>query len=456
MKITPLGAAKEVTGSMFLIEYNEKKMIVDCGLFQGGYDAVLKNSSFPFDAKEIDAVVLTHAHLDHSGRVPMLGKFGYNNPIYATVPTCDLLSGMLLDSAKIQMEDYERKLRKNPRRGLNTPILMYDTEDVYYILRRLNPMDYDDVFEPIQGLKVTFRQGGHILGAASIEITNSEGKKVYFSGDIGGFDRNIVNDPDFPPECDFIFCESTYGNRLHRSYQASVDELAEAINEALKNGGNVIIPTFALERAQDLLYVMRELSEAGRIPNNPIFLDSPLAVNITKLYNEHIDDLNANANIAANRVKDPFVFENVHVVKTGNESRALNTFSGIIILAGSGMATGGRIKHHLKHNLWKSNSSIVFVGYQAQNTLGRKIVDGAEFVEIEGERIAVRANIYTINGFSAHADRDELAKWLKYSKHATIVLNHGEHSVIEIFKDYLEKEYKRTVIIADTEHPINI
>jgi len=456
MKVTVLGACKEVTGSMFLIEYKGHKVIVDCGLYQGGYEAVEKNADFPFDVKELDAALITHAHLDHSGRLPMLEKFGFAGQVYATEATCDLLKDMLLDSAKIQEEDFERKLRKNPRRGLPEPILLYSSEDVYNIFSRLSRLRYDEKIEVVEGLFVTFKQNGHILGSASIEVMDAEGHKILFSGDVGGFDRNIMPDPEMPIGYDYIFCESTYGNRLHRTFSESVDELADAINDILSSGGNVLIPTFALERTQDLLYVLRELTIAKRIPRNPIFLDSPLAINITKWYNIYNELLDSDTLRAYDSTKDPFIFENVHVTRSGSESRALNTFSGVTIMAGSGMCTGGRIKHHLKHNLWKSNSGVIFVGFQAKNTLGRKIVDGAEFVDIEGEKIAVRAKIHTINGFSAHGDRNELAKWLEGSKEATIVLNHGEISVIEQFRDFLESDFNRTVIIGDSNQPIKI
>jgi metallo-beta-lactamase family protein len=427
MKITPLGAAGEVTGSSFLLEAGESKYLVDCGLFQGDPESEERNRSFPFDPKEIEAVFLTHAHLDHCGRIPLLFKKGFRGKIYSTSATRDLAQFILLDAAKVQEEDFLRQSRKKKRAGEETFPPLYSEGDVLYSLALFSSVPYNSPIPLSSNSRVTFRQSGHVLGSAFL-VFEEQGKRVVFSGDLGSPHRNVVPDPEPPPECDLVFCESTYGDRSHKTLEESVEELKEAINWAFEAGGNVAIPSFALERAQDILYYLRVLREKKQVPQNPVFLDSPLSINLTEVYQHHIEELDEELRALISQGKDPFHFPGLEFTPTVEQSRAINQKNRVIVIAGSGMCQGGRILHHLKHNLWRDDSAIVFVGYQARNTLGRAIVDGAKKVHIFGELIAVKAKIYTINGFSAHGDKSVLLDWLKNTGKAEIILNHGEEN----------------------------
>jgi len=454
MKIIPVGAAGGVTGSCFLIEANGGKYLVDCGMYQGRGDDENDNRQFPFEPTEIDAVFLTHAHLDHCGRLPLLHARGFRGCVYATASTCDLAQFILLDSAKIQVEDAERDARRNRRQGLEAEPPLYDEQDVIHLMRDFRHQPYRQPLE-IGGLRVIFHQSGHILGSASVEIREGDASAL-FSGDLGMPKRNVVPDPDPAPECDLVFCESTYGDRLHRSEEESVDELVEAINWAYKAGGNVIIPSFAMERTQDILFELRALRQSGKVPNNPVYLDSPLAVNITRVYDHHPEDLDDETRAVFAQHKDPFSFPGQLNISTSDQSRGLNGRGGIIIIAGSGMCNGGRVVHHLKHNLWRDDSAVVFVGYQAQGTLGRRIMEHAPNIQIEHEPIVVKARTFTINGFSAHADQSGLVAWLSTSGRARIVLNHGETEASAKLADVLNAQGRHAEVavkgkVYDTE-----
>lgn len=427
MKITPLGAAGEVTGSSFLVESGGKKFLVDCGLFQGDPESEERNRSFSFDPREIETVFLTHAHLDHCGRLPLLFKKGFRGKIYSTKATRDLAQFILLDAAKVQEEDFLRQSRKKKRAGEEALPPLYSEGDVLYSLALFSSVSYNSPIPLSSNLKVTFRQSGHVLGSAFL-IFEEKGKRVVFSGDLGSPHRNVVPDPDLPPECDLVFCESTYGDRSHKTLEESIEELKEAINWAYNAGGNVAIPSFALERAQDVLYYLRSLREEKQVPQNPVFLDSPLSINLTEVYQHYIEELDEELRALISQGKDPFHFPGLEFTPTVEQSRAINQKNRIIVIAGSGMCQGGRILHHLKHNLWREDSAIVFVGYQARYTLGRAIVDGAKKVHIFGEPIAVKARIYTINGFSAHGDQRVLLGWLKSTGRAEVILIHGEEN----------------------------
>jgi len=430
MKITPVGAALEVTGSSFLLETDSERFLVDCGLFQGGPDAEERNREFPFNPKEISAVFLTHAHLDHCGRLPLLQKQGFSGSIYTTAPTRDLAQFILLDAAKLQEEDAERESRKKLRAGEVPALPLYTEQDVVYTLSHFRPVIYEQTFSPTKDLQVTFRQSGHILGSAFLEFRQGD-KTVVFSGDLGSPRRNVVPDPALPSTCDLVFCESTYGDRMHKSRESSIQELTDALNWTWKVGGNVVIPSFALERAQDILFILRDLRGKKTVPSNPVFLDSPLSINLTEVYRRHIPDLDAETQSLMAEGVDPFNFPGLRNTVTGEQSKLINNLNQVTIMAGSGMCQGGRVVHHLKHNLWRAESSVVFVGYQARMTLGRAIVDGAKKVHIFGEPIAVKARIFTINGFSAHADQETLLQWLAGTDKARIVLNHGEEGAAE-------------------------
>ncbi len=425
MKVTPIGAAGEVTGSCFLLETRAGTFLVDCGMFQGGGPLEARNEQFPFSPRDVDAAFLTHAHLDHCGRLPVLHADGFRGEVFATDATCDLAQFILLDSAKLQEEDYERRLRKGKRAGLQAEPPLYRQQDVLHLLRYFHAHRYDEPLDLGNGVSVTFRQSGHILGSAFL-VFREGSAAVVFSGDLGAPHRNVVPDPAPAPPCDLICCESTYGDRLHRTAEQSVAELAEAINWAHAAGGNVIIPSFALERTQDVLFTLNELRQAGTIPRSPVYLDSPLAINITRVYQHHHADLDEETRAFIAQRRDPFAFPGLTLSTSPEQSRAINGQNGVIIIAGSGMCNGGRVLHHLKHNLWREDSAVVFVGYQANGTLGRRIVNGAKEVQIDREPVAVKARTFTINGFSAHADQAALLDWLATSDPAYIVLNHGE------------------------------
>ncbi len=425
MLIRPVGATGEVTGSSFLLETGHRKYLIDCGLFQGHRDDDGRNYKFDFNPADIDAVFLTHAHLDHCGRLPYLHVLGFRGPVYATSSTCDLAQFILLDSAKVQGEDFIRRRRRGQRSGQFVSQPLYDEQDVLHLLRYFQVQPYGKVLDIGFGLDAIFHQSGHILGSASIEFRRG-GKSVLFSGDVGTPGRNVVPDPTPPSPVDMVFCESTYGDRTHRTEAESITEFKESINRAIEKGGNVLIPAFAMERTQDILFHLRNLRKNGDIPITPVYLDSPLAINITKVYQQHSQDLDDATRAVFAQHKDPFRFEGLITSQTTEQSRAINGTTGSIIIAGAGMCQAGRIVHHLKHNLWRDDCAVIFIGFQAQGTLGRKIVDGATTVNIDHEQIAVKASINTINGFSAHADQPALIQWLQSTNPGKIILNHGE------------------------------
>ncbi len=461
MKITPLGAAGMVTGSMYLIESDSgKKFIMEAGFFQGKHEK-LNYEPLPFDATGIDNIIVSHVHLDHIGRLPLLIKNGFNGQIISTPANRDLASIMLLDAAHLQVEEYQHQLKRGIRRGELPPEPLYDIEDVVLTMAKFNKtVNYEGRYYITDDIVITFRDAGHILGSSFLEL-DVEGKKIVFSGDLGNKGKPIIRDPEYPSieAPDLLMIESTYGNRDHKSVEESVEELRTAIVETLKRGGNVIIPSFALERAQDILFYIREFKEEGSIPRStPVFLDSPLAINATKIFLSHTECFDEETLKILRSGKDPFRFEGLHFTRSANDSKKINDIKGgAIIIAGSGMCTGGRVKHHLKHNLWREENSVIFVGYQAEGTLGRRIVDGEKEVEIYGERIMVRARIYTINGFSGHAGRSMLIEWansIKEKKRALVV--HGETDQSAALARSLKEIGYAEVSIAEYGVPIEI
>lgn len=436
MEITFHGAAGEVTGSCYLITGHDKRVLIDCGQFQGTENSDDANAAaFPFDPASIDYVVLTHAHLDHCGRLPLLVKRGFRGEIVATSATRDLARLVLLDAARLQTEDAKRHTRAHLRRGEGPATPLYDELDVLDMLDRVGrALSYATPFDLCDGVRVTFGDAGHILGSAWVLVEVADREKttrLLFSGDLGNRHKPLLNPPAPAPAAEYVTMESTYGDRLHKSLDASVQEFKEAILDTLARGGNVIIPTFALERAQELLYYLSRLVEKHELPQHlGVYLDSPMAISATEIFRRHPDCLNAETRDALARGEDPFTLPGLRLTRDSADSMAINQIrGGAVILAGSGMATGGRVLHHLRHNLWRSDSSVVFVGYAATGTLARRIIDGARKVHIFGEEIRVAAKIYTIGGFSAHADRDELVDWHRSTGTPTeTFLVHGEEN----------------------------
>ncbi len=456
MRITSYGAAGEVTGSCHLLETEDGfRILVDCGQFQGGKDQEARNyERFPFRPRDVDVVLLTHGHLDHCGRLPVLVKAGYRGEIITTPATRDVARLILLDAAKVQYEEYLVRKRKNRRRGKTVPEPLFDEDDVLVTMDRVHGIALPD--EPIslhRNVTATFREAGHVLGSAFIELEVRErGRtvRVTFSGDLGNHARHVVPEPAHPHRADWLVLESTYGDRRHRSFQDSIDELAEAINDTFARGGNVVIPSFALERAQDVLFYLRELRRQDRIPKGPVFLDSPLAINLTNVYRRHPRFLHERVRHLLETGQAPFHFSGVRFTPTVEESKHINDIeSGAIIIAGSGMCTGGRVLHHLRHNLWRPECSVVLVGYQARGTLGRALVDGAKSVHIYGEEIAVRARIHTINGFSAHADQAELLEWAQAAGTPNVILVHGEDRALTALQKRLQERGMRAHIAQE-------
>ena len=441
MNLSFFGAAKEVTGSCYCLEANGKKFLIDCGL-QQGHDRK-DDQRLPFDAGKIDFVILTHAHIDHSGRLPLLVREGFIGKIYAVKATCDLISIMLKDSAHIQEMDALAENKKGKRAGRNEVFPLYTLADAEKTLKLLMPCTYGTINEISEGIKVNFVDAGHILGSASAEIFLSEGssnKKIVFSGDIGNTNQPIIKDPQCIKEADYVVMESTYGDRDHEKSEDYTLDLAKIIDKTLSRGGNVVIPSFAVGRTQELLYFLREIKEKKLIPGSPdfpVYVDSPLASATTKLFDA---DLSGYADeqsvLMLKKGIDPINFPSLIFTDSTEESKAIN-FDRIpkVIISSSGMCEAGRIRHHLKHNLWNKASSVIFVGFQADGTLGRILLDGAKKVKIMGEEIAVLSDIYNFTGLSAHADRNGLLKWINCfeKKPQKVFVTHGEDMVCDGF-----------------------
>lgn len=431
MDISFHGAAGGVTGSCFLVQAAGKQILIDCGIFQGK-DAA-DDHEFGFDPSSIDYVLITHAHLDHCGRLPLLVKQGFHGEIILTAPTRALMAIVLADAASLQVEEAERLSRQRRRQGKRPPAPMFDMPDVFDTIELIGRLPrYQQPFELCRGIQVTFGDAGHILGSAWIlfEVEEQGGQqRIVFSGDLGNRARPLLNPPAPAPTADYVVMESTYGERTHKSIEASVQELKAAVLQTHDRAGNVVIPTFALERAQEILYYLRQMSDEGALPRHTqVVLDSPLAITATDIFRRFPEYLSRAARAQMSEGRDPFTLPGLHLTRSTLQSREINAIpSGAIILAGSGMATGGRVLHHLRYNLWRPESSVIFVGFAAEGTLARRIIDGAQYVHIFGEEVRVAARIYTINGFSAHADRDEMLDWHSASGNPrTTFLVHGE------------------------------
>ncbi len=435
MHLSFVGAAQEVTGSCFLVEVEGLRLLVDCGMFQGGREARARNlDAWPFEPRDIDLVLLTHAHIDHSGLLPRLCALGFKGPIITTTATADLLSVMLLDSAFIQESEWARAQRKSKsKKARRAPPPLYTVAQAEACLAQLQPVAYDTELQPHPALRCVFRDAGHILGSAIVEAWVEEpgrSTKLVFSGDLGQPGRPIVRDPTVIESADVLLVESTYGNRLHRPLDATLDELVQVIRDTLqRRQGNIIIPAFALGRTQELLHLLVDLCRQGRLPRLQVFVDSPMADKVTAITWQHSEVLDDETRALLSLRQQHPEWLDLRFTKSVEESMALNRIkAGAIIVSASGMCDAGRIKHHLRHNLGRSECAIVIIGYQATGTLGRRLVDGEKRVRIFGEDINVRAGIHTIGGLSAHADQAALLGWLKGFKQPpqrTFVV-HGE------------------------------
>lgn len=461
MEISFLGAAKTVTGSCYHISTDSFNFLVDCGMFQGSSaDEALNHEPFPFNPGELDFVILTHAHIDHSGRLPKLYLDGFKGQIYATKATAELSSIMLPDSGHIQEFENEWINRKRERAGLPPVKPLYTTQDALDCIKLFTNVHYFEEVRINENIRARFNDAGHILGSSIVELwirENGEEVKLVFSGDLGNNNMPILRDPSIIESADYLFIESTYGNRVHMNVENKIDRFVEIITSTIAKGGNIVIPSFAVGRTQEILYeLFKQREKYGEKLNQllqiPVYVDSPLAVSATKVFRNNLDCFDEEARAYIENGDNPLDFPGLMFTQSAEESKALNERKdSLIILSASGMCDAGRIKHHLKHNLWRKESSIVFVGYQAAGTLGRRLVDGASKVRIFGDEITVNARIEMIEGFSGHADRDGLIAWIKKFKRKprNVFIVHGEEEAMNEFSVLINDELGIQSIIPD-------
>ena len=440
------GAARQVTGSCYLLETARSRVLLECGLFQGPPEVDAQNERpFPFRVQDIDAVVLSHAHLDHSGLLPKLVRDGFRGQVYATPQTVDLLDIMLKDAAHIQEKDAEWENRKRERAGDALAAPLYTMADAEAALSQVKPLAYGQCATITDGVVLCFYDAGHILGSAIVELTVAEDgkkRKIVFSGDLGNRATPLLRDPEILRQADVLLLESTYGDRDHRPLPETLEEFREILAHAAHDGGNVLIPSFAVGRTQDLLYHLGEFYQAGQLPQTQVYLDSPMAIAATEVHQRHTQVFNHSARSAMQQNGHTAIefLPRLRFLRTVDESMALNRITGgAIIIAGSGMCTGGRIRHHLKWNLWRPAAHVVIVGFQAQGTPGRALVDGARKLRLLGEDIAVKAHVHTLGGFSAHAGQSDLVKWAgHFQPHPQLYLVHGEPDKMQTLQVHLK------------------
>ena len=457
MRVHFHGAAGEVTGSMHLVEAAGKRILLDCGLCQGSAELEASNADpFPFDVAGIDALVLSHAHIDHIGRVPLLVKRGFRGAIHAQTATAELLPIMLLDAASLAESDAERFNRRRAH-GEAQKQPLYTKEDVADAIDLLRAHDYDRRASVLDGIEIAFRDAGHILGSSIVELW-ADGRKLVFSGDLGPHGTPILRDPTPIREADLLLMESTYGDRNHKQRADTIIELGDILEQAWRDGGNVLIPAFAVGRSQELLYWFARHWDEWKLSRWQVFLDSPMAGKVVQVYDRHHDLFDAEARKVWAERPSPFRLPNLHVTASTEESMAINRFQrGAIIIAGSGMCTGGRIVHHFKHNIWRQECHVVFPGFQARGTLGRSIVDGAEFIKVLHQRFAVRAKVHTLGGFSAHAGRAQLIDWVShFDHHPELYLVHGELEKMQALQKTLKEQLNWDASIPEPGEQIAI
>lgn len=459
MKLSFYGAAQMVTGSCFLAETKGKKFLIDCGMFQGGKELdELNYKEFPFSPGSIDFMLLTHAHIDHSGRIPKLCKEGFVGEIYTNHATVELCDIMLQDSGHIQEMESEWKNRKRIRKGLEELEPMYTVSDAVHSMKQFVGVDYRQEIKIDDDLKIRFINSGHMLGSSFVEIKVYENERwnVYlFTGDIGNTNIPLLKDPATVDEVDYLIIESTYGDRMHKNGIGRGDDLLSIIKKTAARGGNIVIPSFAVGRTQEVLFDINRYKEKGllgQFDKIPVYVDSPLAIKATEIFRRNCELFDKETRTMIAKGDDPLLFENLHFTLTSDESKQINADNkSKVIISASGMCEAGRIKHHLKHNLWRRESSVVFVGYQAPGTLGHTLKTGARKVRIFGEEIAVKSKIYSVEGFSSHADLDGLVKWIDSNGKLPdkIILIHGEKEGMEKLKNTLTDKFGKEVLIPE-------
>jgi metallo-beta-lactamase family protein len=462
-KLKFLGAVQNVTGSRHLLEFNGSKVLIDCGLYQEREFQDRNWENFTFVPAELNAVLLTHAHLDHCGLIPKLFKEGFRGKVYCTQATSDITKVVLLDSGKLQEEDAAFKRKRHKKEGRETPRPvepLYTMEDAEKSFSIFSPVPFAQPFSPLEGIDVCFYEAGHILGASIIKVTlrmDGQRRTILFTGDLGRSNKPIIRDPSVFEQADYILMESTYGDREHTTTEDTKEQLAKAVNDAWSAGGNLVVPSFSVERSQEVLYFLNELLMEDRIPHIMTFLDSPMAVKVTEIFEKHPELYDKQMRSIILKNGSPFSFKGLVKVQSTPESKAINHIKGtVMIIAGSGMCTGGRIKHHLVNNITRPECTILFVGYQAKGTLGREILDGNSEVRILGQMYPVKASVVKVQGFSAHADRKEMLDWLKNLKHPPkrVFLIHGEKEVSENFRRYLIDQTGWNVMVPEYQQEV--
>ena len=462
IEIEFFGATGEVTGSCHLVTVGEHKILLDCGLIQGrAKDEERNREPFPFDPASIDAVVLSHAHIDHSGRLPLLVKSGFRGSIYTHRACRDLCRIMLKDSAFINEKDVQWENRKRARKRLDLIEAMYTVEDAQIAMKQFKGMVYQQKKRILPNVTLCLNDAGHILGSSIVELwLEDEGqqRKLVFSGDLGRSGMPILEDPAVISDADLVIMESTYGDRMHRSWDETQKEISEVLSIATNGNGNILIPAFSVGRTQEILYLFAKYYKQWNLDRWQIFLDSPLAIEATRIFMNHTDLFDDDMQALLQKNKQQSILPNLHISRTTNQSMALNrVHSGAIIIAGSGMCSGGRIKQHLKHNVWRSDCHVIISGFQARGTLGRKLVDGAKRIKLWGEAVRVAASVHTIGGLSAHADQMGLKNWYdNFKNRPPIVLVHGEEQAQECLSEVLQTELNANVTIAKYKQKINL